>query len=457
MTLRLLKNRLIYLSTKFEDDTRESIYLRKAINESWKSIYHYLGKIERPGFTDDQYLKAHYALYFGALTKEKKDEEEFKRIARNLNNHSTYYGDTLLDQIFSPKRVNATASEEKLTIKEIYDYSQSIKSLVKTYHDAAHPESSNWTPAEKKALERINRLDRHQLFVVCVAALYSYRKSKSREQLLITIEKYGFLTTLSGYYFNVNGRIDNIGIAVAIIGKKITAEQAEKKYKDAPEKLTESTDFKDSIRRIGKEASAYYGWKLTRYFMFEYEQELKRLSKTSRELLDWSYEQKPEYYSLDHKTIEHIFPQKAADPYWKEKFSKYTLKEKNSLRNSLGNLLPVSHAKNASLSNNSFDAKKGSETNPVGYRYGCLSEIQVAHSEEWNAIEILRRGIYLLDFMESRWGLKIGTPQQKAEILGLEFVLEREGLTIQEIIKTKPTPPKPPRSRKKPPEEASQV
>lgn len=191
--------------------------------------------------------------------------------------------------------------------------------------------------------------------------------------------------------------------------------------------------------------------------MFEYEQELKRLSKTSRELLDWSYEQKPEYYSLDHKTIEHIFPQKAADPYWKEKFSKYTLKEKNSLRNSLGNLLPVSHAKNASLSNNSFDAKKGSETNPVGYRYGCLSEIQVAHSEEWNAIEILRRGIYLLDFMESRWGLKIGTPQQKAEILGLEFVLEREGLTIQEIIKTKPTPPKPPRSRKKPPEEASQV
>lgn len=41
--LELLKNRLIYLSTKFEDEDKFS--LRRKINECWKKIYEYLGKI----------------------------------------------------------------------------------------------------------------------------------------------------------------------------------------------------------------------------------------------------------------------------------------------------------------------------------------------------------------------------------------------------------------------------
>lgn len=38
--LELLKNRLIYLSTRFNDDEEEKNKLRAAINEAWKSVYH---------------------------------------------------------------------------------------------------------------------------------------------------------------------------------------------------------------------------------------------------------------------------------------------------------------------------------------------------------------------------------------------------------------------------------
>jgi uncharacterized protein with ParB-like and HNH nuclease domain len=42
--LELLKNRLIYLSTLLDEDEDSKNILRKDINESWKTIYEYLGK-----------------------------------------------------------------------------------------------------------------------------------------------------------------------------------------------------------------------------------------------------------------------------------------------------------------------------------------------------------------------------------------------------------------------------
>ena len=81
-----------------------------------------------------------------------------------------------------------------------------------------------------------------------------------------------------------------------------------------------------------------------------------------------------------------------------------------------------------------FDAKKGSAENKVGYRYGCLSEIQVSMEEQWDAKQILRRGLELLSFMERRWNFSLGTAQEKMELLGLGFVLNREGVSIESVI-----------------------
>ncbi|EBF6065401.1 DUF262 domain-containing protein [Campylobacter lari] len=60
--LELLKNRLIYLSTKFEDEDKFS--LRRKINECWKKIYEYLGKNKLQPLNDDVFLKNHWIMYF---------------------------------------------------------------------------------------------------------------------------------------------------------------------------------------------------------------------------------------------------------------------------------------------------------------------------------------------------------------------------------------------------------
>jgi uncharacterized protein with ParB-like and HNH nuclease domain len=51
--LELLKNRLIYLSTKFDVDDCDKEKLRRSINETWKSMYHYLGKNKSKPLDDD--------------------------------------------------------------------------------------------------------------------------------------------------------------------------------------------------------------------------------------------------------------------------------------------------------------------------------------------------------------------------------------------------------------------
>lgn len=466
--LELLKNRLIYLSTKFDVEKTESEQLRKAINESWKSIYHYLGKIEKSKL-DDDFLRTHFLSYFGGEIKEKFTSQfEIKKYL----SYGDDYKDFLLDEFFTPKRLkpegnlSTCGSEDPaeldstplepetsetqtdstikpLDIETVFEYSQSIKSLVKTYYHTAHPEAAPWSENEKTKLSQINRLANSDLFTLCVACLQKFPNSSDREELLYSIERYGFLSRLKVFYFD----IDLIDLSNDIFGGRLNSIDLKKKLDEASDKFSRSKDFHEAIRNIGKNLnSGYYSWKQLRYFMYEYEQELRAASKTTRQLLNWSKDASREHYRRDHKTVEHIYPQKANSPYWKSAIADrgYSVKERNMLKNSLGNLLPVSHAKNASLGNKSFEEKKGSETNQVGYRYGCLSEIQVSACHEWTAKDILRRGIYLLSFLEKRWNVKIGDALKKADILGLKFVLIYEKTDITSITNLQIPIPSPP-------------
>lgn len=427
--LELLKNRLIYLSTKFTEDKIESEQLRKAINESWKSVYHYLGKINSADRDDDDFLRLHYIFYFSPDLDHKEDDYllEFRRTL-----YQDRFKDILLDETFTPKRLGNC--ENPLVIDDIFKYSQSLKKLVKSYYETATPSAGNFSATEKTRLEQINRQSGY--FLSALAATFKLKKGKERELLLTAIERFGFLQRFTPYYFN---RIDILEETIHLLTGRKNTEQLTKAINQVCDEYTETSEFLDAIKTVGNNAkNGYYGWSQVRYFMYEYEQELRRRSKTRRNLLDWSSDSD---YS-DHKTIEHIYPQKAQAEYWKSAFSDYSIKQRNVLRNSLGNLLPVSHEKNAALSNKGFDIKKGSASNQVGYRYGCLSEIQVSLSEQWDAIEILRRGIYLLNFMESRWGVRIGSTKEKVQALGLEFVLNVEDLKISdlEVERSIPTP-----------------
>jgi uncharacterized protein with ParB-like and HNH nuclease domain len=65
--LELLKNRLIYLTTLYTDeelDPAERNSLRNTVNNAWKEVYYQLGSNKARPLNDDDFLRAHWTMYF---------------------------------------------------------------------------------------------------------------------------------------------------------------------------------------------------------------------------------------------------------------------------------------------------------------------------------------------------------------------------------------------------------
>ena len=123
----------------------------------------------------------------------------------------------------------------------------------------------------------------------------------------------------------------------------------------------------------------------------------------------------------DHITLEHIYPQTDTDPYWVSHFGHLNSQERTYLTHSLGNLLPLSRAKNSSLQNDSFNLKKN-DGQGVGYYNGSVSENEVNTKDDWTPVEIQERGIALLKFMETRWLVELGDDAFKEKLLHVDFL-----------------------------------
>jgi uncharacterized protein with ParB-like and HNH nuclease domain len=189
----------------------------------------------------------------------------------------------------------------------------------------------------------------------------------------------------------------------------------------------------DLIKLLIKDfgSGGFYFWEGIRYFLYEYEEELRSKGKNYTQKIDWQEFTKKD--SRDFISVEHIYPQKAKKDCWKKTFNNYSLAERKILMNALGNLVPLSRPKNSSLQNNCFEDKKGSKEKKVGFRYGSYSEIDVSNHNDWTPKEILIRSIELLNFLESKWGVSLGNVEEKIDLLKLRFVLHKEMLNLSEL------------------------
>ena len=164
--LELLKNRLIYLSTKFTVEQSEKNKLRSVINECWKTAYHYLGRNKNRPLSDDDFLKAHFLVYFGPGLFINVDVDEDGNPDHSLWEfvHDDHYKDYLLDEVFtskclqSPQEEGEGNSDSRLSINFLYKYSQAIKSSVQIYYSMFNPSDSDFSSEEKINLERLRRL-----------------------------------------------------------------------------------------------------------------------------------------------------------------------------------------------------------------------------------------------------------------------------------------------------------
>lgn len=429
-TLELLKNRLIFISTKICDviSSKDDNKLRKVINEAWKAAYHYLGKNTNFTINDDEFLEIFLAYFYLTVVDSmpSSDDDVVTKERRRFEMFMRNYNRFLLNELFSQKRIfNASYPILDLILpdineKFIYDFSTELKNSIELYYQIITPNDSKFNKEEKVILEQVNRLldNRPQLLIYSI-----YKKEKSPEKrikLMKEVEKFYFILSFSsGGYIRTRRRgYEEFGVQYAtgnIDGERLLEDM--KKYISD---FFFNQEFSDVLfDRLKDGSSGYYKWSFAKYFLFEYELYLQSTSKTVRNKIDWEMFSK-ENFERDYATVEHIYPQKARSKYWSDRFSKFTPSQKRMLRNSLGNLLALSRPKNSSLSNNSFPEKRDTVT--TGYRFGSYSEIEVALKDEWRAEEILERGLKMLDFMEVRWNLKIGDRSKKIKALGLVFL-----------------------------------
>ncbi|MBK6785404.1 MAG: hypothetical protein IPG79_17855 [Saprospiraceae bacterium] len=177
--LELLKNRLIYLTTLYDEKelkTDERFSLREKINDSWKEVYYQLGRNKQNPLNDDDFLVAHWIMYF-QYTREKGDDYirfllEQKFTPQNIYAKTEVVVSSL--QVFEEVRENEETDQEeveeneneetvvlrsKLSPKEIEDYVNSLKSAAVHWYNTHNPVNNpDLTSAESLWIDRLNRI-----------------------------------------------------------------------------------------------------------------------------------------------------------------------------------------------------------------------------------------------------------------------------------------------------------
>ncbi|MCR3906660.1 MAG: DUF262 domain-containing HNH endonuclease family protein [Tenericutes bacterium] len=424
--LELLKNRLIYISTLLTncpDENKRKI--REDINDCWKDIYHYLGKNKNNKLQDDEFLDAHFSIY----TYKKEVMEDY--LKRNLlfrrYDEVVYQSKILLSAYFVPSLIGS-----EIGISEISTYIKSLKNSIAKWYMIHNPSESyfngdiqeylgklryiSYRNRTIRALSRRSNFDLPKVFTLLM--LTKEKDSKKMLKFLVSLERLLFITScFSGFYYAVD--IENTSLTQTLEDYKkdaITIEDVITKFDKVSQVFTSSDNIKTLVKYYSKEG--FYDSQFNiKYFMYEYEFELMKRSKTGVMKLDIE-----EYFSKDNNTIEHIYPKNARDNYWTNLFSTYSTAHKKIIRNSLGNLVAVSGLKNDKLGNSSFRMKIDNGNN-FGFKYGSYSEIELTQYTDWSIKEIKKRGILLVDFLQKRWGIKISDDSAgKLAFLGLNSI-----------------------------------
>ena len=445
--LELLKNRLIYLTTLYSDekfDEMEKSHLRKQINDAWKEVYFQLGRNENVPLSDDDFLRAHWTIYFAYSRRKGDDYIRFllnKFSAKNIFEKKTVLMSELPDGYVmdtdyeEEDDVDDTETEtievSKLAPTEIADYVNSLKNMAKYWYDTFFPaQSENLTKEEQIWVDKLNRIGIGH-FRPLVTVIISRRDFSPEERIAAfkAIERFIFICFRLGNFNASFCSSEYYRASRSLYLNEMTLE-------DLVADIVETTDanieyaipnFVTKIEKHFSNGGGFYYWNSIRYFLYEYETSLAQKNNIDR-IGSWEMFTKTE---KDKVSIEHILPQTPSKYYWQNQYRQFTDEEVEMLAGALGNLLPLSQSVNSSLQNDSFYDKKTTKAGRRGYENGCHSEIEVAKYNDWTAENIYTRSKELLEFMENRWEFSFNN-EQLDKLVYVNFAVD--GRTVPEEL-----------------------
>ena len=450
--LELLKNRLIYLTTLYGDeelDAASRTNLRDTINDAWKDVYHQLGRNKAHPLNDDEFLRAHWIMYFKYSRKAGKDYVRF-----------------LLDEQFTAKRVHvkverdvaleepqespsdevaeeAVEEEEDVALEEepfshlspvtIRDYVNSLRESAVHWFNSSYPDlAEGMTAEERHWIDRLNRIGISYFRPLVMSILKNEQSVKARIRIFQQIERFIFIAfRMNGYmatyrnseFYKAARKLDRGDTDIEAICSKLGRRLALSFNADGSFLLD---DFYNSLRKRFESGTGYYSWPALRYVLFEYESSL--LSGSRQKKVNWDDLLKSE---KDRISIEHIYPQ-TETAGWAEPFADLSPEQRAHYNATVGNLLLLSQSINSSLQNDKFEDKKKPRFNAAGvklrngYSDGSHSEIEVSQNQSWGPAEIKARGIKLLKFMEKRWDFRFRSDAERNQMLFLDSPKENQ-------------------------------
>ena len=436
--LELLKNRLIYLSTLFDNPEDEKNQVRADINDTWREIYGYLGKNKNYPLSDDEFLQNHWMIYFGYQTRKIQGNQTIPYytfllnkyfIQQNIDPTNMYVPDLTNLVINDEEELEKESTEQNiqdqtptndkqinLTLVDIKKYVNSLKELIQYWYNMYFP-LDTYTPEIKKYLFRLKELG-HVNSRPLITVLLSKNNISEEDKIkcLKYIERFNFLHYRLNGYFSTYDNSVFYNLARDLYYDQITIEDVFKVVSKidfmSDNNVIEMSGILDKFRKLFKR-DGYYSWGTLKYLLYVYD--INDTVTPSEQKLNPS-----DYFKQDPKdsySVEHIYPQKALNEYWTQRFNMYSEKERKLLSSSLGNMLPLSKRINSRLQNNSFIDKKNR------YNIGSRSEQKVAEYHEWTPEVILNKGLEILNFIETEWNFKFPNLAEKKKLLGLEFMI----------------------------------
>lgn len=444
--LELLKNRLIYLTSLYSDDEvkdSDRVTVRNKINTAWKEIYYQLGRNKKNPLNDDDFLRAHWILYFKYSRKRGDDYINFllndyfnpKKVLEKI----PIKYDKIIDIVETRESDNVDEDSDDdnaddfiptlttyLKITAIDDYVKSIMESARHWYNTFNPQTNtDYTKEESKAVDRLNRIGIGYFRPLLMASFYNSKiLSDQRTRLIDAIERFIFLAFRisraqsnfrNSVYYNATRELATNAISSEIIIKNLEDDLSWIKDTDGTLRIS---PFKDFIYRKFISGTGFYGWNGLKYFLYEYEDQLMLSRGVPK--VSWNNFVKNE---KDKVSIEHIYPQTPSGECWNYAFENLEEDRKKRLTNMLGNLLLLSQSINSSLQNICFADKikvlVDDDGNTVrnAYSNGSYSEQKVASLPTWNATQIEIRSLELLNFLEKRWNITIGDNNKKKEML----------------------------------------
>ncbi len=398
--LEKLKNRLLYLATKLNNDIDEIAILSTKINDAWRNIYDYLGKNPEGVLDEDEFLSAHLSVYrkpadytFSEALAEQKVFEMFCNRAQKFLLH------------YTRGQGEDAEHEAPVDYNKIHEYVLDISQFVEYWYKALN--------SDDLRIQKILYLNSSKEMKIMLAELL---RNCNADECIGLISKVVFRNSIPGLGIIDERTFANRAREIHMGELSITEFK-----QDIADKLnipcnteTVINQFSGLFSYVYKNKGFHRWWGL-KFFLMEYEDYLQTtVYKEDLPHVQWS-----NYYDIN---IEHIMPQNY-DANWKREMDDYLdnkeldddKKEmaKKILINTLGNLTILKDKKNSSLQDDSWENKR------KRYKTGSFNEIEISEKAEWNQYEILERGRKMIHFLEA---MVHGLNFNEEEIMALLFV-----------------------------------